>query len=55
MKYLFDQTISHRILKMIPEKYSDSTTVKNENLINATDRDIWEFAKSNDLVIVTQD
>jgi len=38
MKYLFDQTISHRILKMIPEKYSDSTTVKNENLINATDR-----------------
>ena len=55
MKYLFDQNISHRILKMIPEKYSDSTTVKNENLVNATDREIWEFAKSNDFVIVTQD
>jgi len=29
--------------------------VKNEGLINAPDREIWEFAKSNDYVIVTQD
>lgn len=55
MKLLFDQNISHKILKLLPEKYSDSTTVKNEGLINAPDREIWEFAKRNGYIIVTQD
>ena len=55
MKFLFDQNISHRILKLIPKEYSDSTTVKNEGLINTTDREIWEFAKINEYIIVTQD
>jgi len=31
MKFLFDQNISHRILKRIPEKYIDSSTVKIMN------------------------
>jgi len=48
MKFLFDQNISHRILKLIPAKYSDSTTVKKEGLINEPDREIWEYAKSKD-------
>ena len=55
MRFLFDQNISHRILKLIAKDYSDSTTVKNEGLINAPDREIWEFAKINDYIIVTQD
>lgn len=55
MRFLFDQNISHRILKCLPEKYSDSTTVKNEGLINATDREIWEYAKTKAYIIVTQD
>ena len=55
MRFLFDQNISHRILKLIPEKYSESTTVKKEGLINAPDREIWEYAKLNNYIIVTQD
>ena len=55
MRFLFDQNISHRILKLLPAKFSNSTSVKKEGLINATDRQIWEFAKLNDYVIVTQD
>ena len=55
MKLLFDQNISHRILKLLPEKFSNSTSVKNEKLINASDIEIWEFAKANDYTIVTQD
>jgi len=55
MKFLFDQNISHRILKLFPEKYAASTTVKKEELINAPDRKIWEFAKQNNYIIVTQD
>lgn len=55
MKLIFDQNISHKILQFLPGSFSGSTTVKNEGLINSPDREIWEFAKSNDLAIVTQD
>ncbi|TNF44299.1 MAG: hypothetical protein EP310_03365 [Bacteroidetes bacterium] len=55
MKFLFDQNISQRILKVLPESYIGSSHVKYEKLINATDRQIWEFARKNDFIIVTQD
>ncbi len=55
MRFLFDQNISHRILKLIPEKYSSSTSVKQEGLINSSDRNIWEFSRLNNYTIVTQD
>lgn len=55
MRFLFDQNISHRILKLIPEEFTDSTSVKNEGLINAPDLEIWGFAKTNNYIIVTQD
>lgn len=55
MRFLFDQNISHRILRLIPKGYSDATSVKNEGLINASDREIWEYAKNNDYIIVAQD
>lgn len=55
MKLLFDQNISHKILKFIPELFNGSTTVKHDGLMNASDFEIWEFAKKNGLVIVTQD
>lgn len=55
MKFLFDQNISYRILKLLPKEYSDSSHVKKEGLINSPDHEIWEFAKNNGYVIVTQD
>ncbi len=55
MRFLFDQNISHRILKLIPEKYFESITVKKEGLLNAEDRQIWDFAKQHNYIIVTQD
>lgn len=55
MRYLFDQNISHRILSLLPGNYTESSSVKRERLINASDREIWEFAKINKYIIVTQD
>lgn len=55
MRLFFDQNISHRILKLLPEAYAGSTTVKAEGLINSSDRDIWDFAKNGRYIIVTQD
>ncbi|WOK07313.1 DUF5615 family PIN-like protein [Imperialibacter roseus] len=55
MKFLFDQNISHRILKYLPIEFSNATHVKKEGLINVRDNAIWEFAKVNGYTIVTQD
>ncbi len=50
MRFLFDQNIFHRILAILPEKFSDSSSIKKEGLINSTDREIWDFAKKNNLL-----
>jgi predicted nuclease of predicted toxin-antitoxin system len=55
MKLLFDQNISYRILKKLSDFYSGSSHVKSEGLMNASDIEIWEFAKMNHFIIVTQD
>ena len=55
MKLLFDQNISHRILKILSNEFEGSTTVKNEKLIDSSDKAIWEFAKKSNYTIVTQD
>ncbi|HEY5510496.1 MAG TPA: DUF5615 family PIN-like protein [Prolixibacteraceae bacterium] len=55
MKFLFDQNISHRILQLLPDNFIGSTHVKSEGLINLPDRHIWEFAKKQGFIIVTQD
>ena len=55
MKLLFDQNISYRILKKIPDVYSGSSHVKFEGLMNASDLEIWEYARLHQFIIVTQD
>ena len=49
MKFLFDQNISHRILDRLPGLFKESTSVKKEGLINEPDKNIWEFAKDENL------
>ena len=55
MKLFFDQNISHKILKLLSEEFNDSTSAKRENLIDSSDKAIWEFAKKSNYIIVTQD
>ncbi len=55
MKFLFDQNISFRILKQLSGLYSNASHVKFEQLNNALDKDIWEYAKQNNYTIITQD
>jgi predicted nuclease of predicted toxin-antitoxin system len=55
MKLLFDQNISHRILKNLPETYSGSSHIIAEGLINTSDFTICEYAKLHQFIIVTQD
>jgi len=46
---------SYRIIKQLPEVYQGSAHVTSENLTNATDNEIWAYAKKNDFIIVTFD
>lgn len=55
MKLLFDQNISFRILRLLPESFSDSRHVGDVGLNDHEDVEIWEFAKNNDFTIVTFD
>jgi predicted nuclease of predicted toxin-antitoxin system len=55
MRLLFDQNISYRLINRIIDVFPDSKQVKELGLENATDSEIFEYAKDNDYVIVTFD
>lgn len=52
---LYDQNISYRILKNLPEQFKGSTHVKAEGLQDKLDKVIWDYAKEEGFTIVTQD
>ncbi len=54
-KLLFDNNISHRILPRIAKLFVDSTHVMIEGLDEASDLEVWEYAKTNNYTIVTKD
>jgi predicted nuclease of predicted toxin-antitoxin system len=55
MKLLFDQNLSFRLCKLLSIEFPDSSQVRLLGLDQATDIAIWENAKANDFVIVSQD
>jgi len=55
MKLLFDQNISFRIVKRISDLVPDCVHVKELGLVNATDHEIWSYAKAYNYAIVTFD
>lgn len=55
MKLLFDQNISYKISKRLPPFFEKSKHISNVQLLNATDIEIWEYAKSENYTIVTFD
>lgn len=55
MKLLFDQNISFRIVQLISPVFPDSNHVRGLNLENSSDIEIWNYARNNNLSIVTFD
>ncbi len=55
MKLLLDENISRRIVPGLQESFPDSTQVALLGMEQCDDRQIWEFAKTHDFVIVTRD
>ncbi|MBE9037865.1 DUF5615 family PIN-like protein [aff. Roholtiella sp. LEGE 12411] len=55
MKLLFDQNLSRKLVTQLADVFPDSSHVQFYALEVKTDTAIWEFAKTNDFCIVTQD
>ncbi len=55
MKLLFDQNLSRKLTNRLADLFPDSSHVQFHGLAEKTDTEIWEFAKTNDFCIVTQD
>lgn len=56
MKLLLDANISWRLVKLLQEKNIDCIHVEQTSLpVPATDRSIWQYALSENYIIVTND
>lgn len=55
MKLLFDQNLSSRLVKTLADIFPGSTHLRFEGLERASDKEVWNFASTRDLVIVTKD
>ena|ERR1700722_12316130 len=55
MKLLFDQNLSFKLCGRLADLFPGSKPVRGAGLDKADDRAIWEFAKTNDFVIVSLD
>ena len=55
MRLLFDQNLSRKLVARLTDLFSDCSHVQFHDLADKTDTEIWEFAKTNEFYIVTQD
>jgi predicted nuclease of predicted toxin-antitoxin system len=55
MKLLFDQNLSFKLCQVIADLFPESNHVRLLGLSAASDRDVWDYAKTHDFTIVSQD
>jgi predicted nuclease of predicted toxin-antitoxin system len=57
MKYSFllDENLSWKISKLLPDFFKNCKHVENVGLAKAQDIEIWNYARQNNLVIITKD
>jgi len=55
MKLLFDQNLSPRLTRLLDDIYANSVHVREVGLRDASDLEIWEYAKAYGYAIVSKD
>lgn len=55
MKLLFDQNLSFKLCAALSDLFPNSNQAHLLGLAEAGDREIWQYAKINGFVLVTQD
>ena len=55
MKLLFDQNLSPRLIQLLADLFPNSNHVFPLGLDESEDSDVWEYAKTNEFMLVTKD
>ena len=55
MKLLFDENLSRKLVARLADLYPESAHVVEASLIESPDRRIWDFARTEGIVIVSTD
>lgn len=55
MKFLIDNNLSYKLINKLNSVSLDAVHVKNVLTVYTLDNHIWEFARENELVIITKD
>jgi hypothetical protein len=55
MKLLFDENLSHKLVSRLADLFPDSVHVRDIGLKAGDDAAVWDYAKSNGLMIVSKD
>lgn len=55
MKLLFDHNLSHKLVARLSDLYPDSTHTKFLGFERAADLELWFYARTHELTIVTKD
>lgn len=55
MKLLFDQNLSPRLVRHLADLFPNSSHVMELGLDQSFDREVWEYARQQDYLIVTKD
>ena len=55
MKLLFDENLSHKLVRRLADIFPYSVHVRDIGLKAADDPVVWEYARDNDLMIVSKD
>ena len=55
VKLLFDENLSHRLVKILANLYPSSVHVASIGLGSSSDEDIWQAAKKSGFTIVSKD
>jgi predicted nuclease of predicted toxin-antitoxin system len=55
VKLLFDQNISFKLVELLSDIFPKSKHVRDLDLAESTDQEIWNYAKDNEYVIVSKD
>ena len=55
MRLLFDENLSHQLVRLLADIFPQSVHVRNVGLKSADDPLVWQYAKENHLIIVSKD
>ena len=55
MKLLFDQNLSFKLCRQLADIFPDSNQIRLLGMEETQDRDIWDYAKTNGFILVSQD